>query len=230
MIDSSGNNYKMPGLLKFLLKTQISYEKSERNTDTFGGLFPSAIIYDKLSSKQHENCSQSWIWLIFNTLMLISTGNCNYLREFSNFDEKWINKILAIFEDLNINFSLEQKSENLWFNLDFKWVTTIEKAILNELYAKLSSWPILQDQVKFLPNNLNISQLCALSEYQDNNKVGDALQFIDSLKQSKESDPYQFNTPTSIRLYENESSPTYHSVIKVKKILSSALRIQILSK
>ncbi|CAG9326414.1 unnamed protein product [Blepharisma stoltei] len=216
MIDSSGNNHTLPGLMKFLLKTQISYTRSNGISNTFGGIFPSAIICDALSIKQHENPSQSWLWLIFNTVMLISSRNCNYLNEFSNFDVCRTNKILAIFEDLGINFSKWVKIANFWRTFSSEWLEMIEKAILTELRVKLSSWLIFEDQANFLANNLNINQLCLLVEYKDNNKEDDALQFIYSLRRSQELDSDTFKTPNSIRINQDESLTTPQSVIKVK--------------
>ncbi|CAG9326461.1 unnamed protein product [Blepharisma stoltei] len=46
MVDSSGNNYNLPDLMKFLLKAQIPYTKPNGISNTFGGFFPSAIICD----------------------------------------------------------------------------------------------------------------------------------------------------------------------------------------
>ncbi|CAG9326458.1 unnamed protein product [Blepharisma stoltei] len=210
MVDSSGNNYNLPALVKFLLKTQISYKNSNGDLYTIGGLFPLAIINDSLSIKQSRNTSQSWLWLIFNAIMLTSTGNCNYLNEFSYFDANWSNKILAIFEDLGINLTEEENIESLRNNFSSELLKMIEKAILNELIAKLSLWPILEGGEGFLAKKLNISQLCVLSMYQDNNKLDDALQFLDSFKEKGESDSDLLNTPT-------ELPSTYQSLIKVKK-------------
>ncbi|CAG9326460.1 unnamed protein product [Blepharisma stoltei] len=91
----------------------------------------------------------------------------------------------------------------------------IQKAILSELHIKLSSWLIFEDQVSFL-STLNITQLCVLSDYQNNNKEDDALQFIDLLRKSQEIEHDIFKTPISSRINRDESPPTPHSVIKVK--------------
>ncbi|CAG9326469.1 unnamed protein product [Blepharisma stoltei] len=214
MVDSSGNNYKMPALLKFLLKTKISYTESNGRSNTFGGFFPSAIIFDTLNIKQHKNPSQSWLWLIFNTVMLISSGNCSYLNEFSNLDVHWTNKILAILEDLSIDFA--KWVENSKFIISSERINMIQNAIFTEIHSKVSSWIILEDQASFLANNLSISQLCILLELQNNSKEDDAIQFIDSLRKSQELDSDLLKTPIPTSINEVESPPTPHWIIKVK--------------
>ncbi|CAG9321117.1 unnamed protein product [Blepharisma stoltei] len=105
LIDSSGNDFRIPENIKSLLKEKINFEDSHIGQFSLGGFFPNAKITDTSFAKQCMYPYESGLWCLFNTVMLISKGNYKFLGSFYRFDMDQSSKVRAILENYSIDLN-----------------------------------------------------------------------------------------------------------------------------
>ncbi|CAG9313462.1 unnamed protein product [Blepharisma stoltei] len=215
-IDSSGNNYRLPPLLKYLLCTKFSYKGPDGQSATFGGFFNSYWIFDHHSIKMYKHCLQSCLLSMYNIIMLISTGKSVFLDSFSQFDLNSAYKITALFEDQSIIETLTQNCEIDSWNFELSWLGRIKDSILNKLKKEMEDWVISEDDTDIILSNLNLNQLCILRDFKEKGKNDMAHKFIQSLKISSLPGHNIFQTPISMKKRLKKSPVTPQSAIRVK--------------
>ncbi|CAG9319194.1 unnamed protein product [Blepharisma stoltei] len=102
-IDSFGLGLQIPKLMKYLIQREIEVRISGENSAPlkFGGFFTNVNIEEK-SLKLHEHPHESGLWTVFNAIMLISSGNGDFLEPFGKFDPS------AILDEHNIKLDISQ--------------------------------------------------------------------------------------------------------------------------
>ncbi|CAG9322735.1 unnamed protein product [Blepharisma stoltei] len=215
-IDSSGNNYSLPPLLKYLLCTKISYNEPDGQSATFGGFFKTYWIFDHHSIKMYKHCLQSCLLSMYNIVMLISTGKSAFLDSFSQFDLKSAYKITALFEQQSIIQILTQNCEIGSWDFELNWLEWIKDSISNELKRDMEDWVISEVDAGIILSKLSMNQLCILRDFKEKGKKDMAHKFIQSLNISPIPCHNIFQTPISKNKKLKESPTTPQSVIRVQ--------------
>ncbi|CAG9335232.1 unnamed protein product [Blepharisma stoltei] len=179
LIDSFGLDLQMPKLIKYLIQNEIEIRIPRENSPAlkFGGLFPGVNIEEK-SLKLHEHPHESGLWCVFNAVMLISSGNNDFLEPFSMYDPCFSLKLRAILNTYNIKLDMSPKSPLPESNYDSNEIEIINIEIRSALISEISGWGMLEKEMKFVQKHLKIHQLCTVWEYQQSNLWGEAKKFI----------------------------------------------------
>lgn len=104
-IDSLQNNVKLPERLRFLLTSQEGLEytftsEGAQFTHKIPSIFPDAIVVDNIVTNQQSGGSDCGWWAVYNALMLVFSGNTNYLNQFQRPSREPAYKLRTLFPGL----------------------------------------------------------------------------------------------------------------------------------
>ncbi|CAG9319210.1 unnamed protein product [Blepharisma stoltei] len=225
LIDSFGLDLQIPKLMKYLIQREIEIRISGENSARlkFGGFFPNVNI-DERSLKLHEYPYESGLWTVFNTIMLISSGNNEFLVPFSKFNPCFSLKLGAILDVHNIKLDKSPNGPLPHLNYKSNEIEFVNKGISSSLIHELSDWEVLEKEMEFIQNHLNIQQLCTVWDYKQSNLWGEAKNFVRRIKALLENIDSSwclrfkfddiFITPHRLPQIKSLTPPTHQSIMK----------------